>query len=88
MFTKLFVVLYNESESKYDWKTFKEKALLHYDGEDFLTRLANINFKDLSENHYNELLKLRVDEQFKDACENTPYAIHIVDLADWVDYVC
>lgn len=88
MFVKLFVVLYNEPASKYDWKIFKEKALLHYKGEDFLTRLANINFKDLSESNYEELLKLKNDEQFKDACENSAYAVHIVDLADWVDYVC
>ena len=47
MFVHLFVVLYNEERSKFDWKIFKEKALKHYEGEDFLTRLANINFKDL-----------------------------------------
>jgi hypothetical protein len=88
LFIKLFVVLYNEPASKYDWKTFKEKALLHYKGEDFLTRLANINFKDISEDNYDELLKLKNDEQFKDVCENSAYAVHIVDLADWVDYVC
>ena len=31
---------------------------------------------------------MKNDEQFKDACENSSYAVHIVDLADWVDYVC
>jgi hypothetical protein len=67
---------------------FRKKALLHYDGEDFLTRLANINFKDLPDEHYTELLKLKNDEQFKDACENSSYAVKVVDLADWIDYVC
>ena len=37
---------------------------------------------------YNLFLQLKNDEQFKDACENSAYAIHIVDMADWIDYVC
>lgn len=50
--------------------------------------MANINYRDLPEKHYDELLKLKNDEQFKDASENSEYAIYIVDIADWVDYVC
>ncbi len=33
-------------------------------------------------------MKLKNDEQFRDACENSKYAFDIVDLADWIDYVC
>jgi hypothetical protein len=42
-------------------------ALLHYNGEDFLTRLANINFRDLPVELHDELLKLKTDEVFKEA---------------------
>lgn len=31
---------------------------------------------------------MKNDEQFKDVCENSKFAVDIVDLADWVDYVC
>lgn len=63
-------------------------ALLHYNGEDFITRLANINFKDMPEEQYHNLLKLKNDEQFKEISENSNFAYYLVDLADWVDYVC
>ena len=53
-----------------------------------MTRLANVNFRELPENHYYDLLKIKNDEQFKDFCENSKHAIDIVDLAEWVDYVC
>lgn len=33
-------------------------------------------------------MKLKNDEQFKDVCENSSFAIDIIDIADWVDYVC
>lgn len=88
VFRTLFQVLYNEPASKYEWKVFQKLALKHNNGEDFITRMANIDFKDLPETYYNELLKLKNDEQFKEACENSDYAIDVVDIADWVDYVC
>lgn len=30
---------------------------------------------------------LKTDLKFIDVCENSPFAIDIVDLADWIDYV-
>lgn len=30
---------------------------------------------------------LKTDLKFIDVCENSTYAIDIVDLADWIDYV-
>lgn len=88
MFLTLFTTLYDEPENKFEWEKFKKLGLLHYNGEDFVTRLANINFRDMPEEQYHNLLKLRNDEQFKEVCENSAYAYDIVDLADWVDYVC
>ncbi len=88
MFLALFTALYDEPENKFEWEKFRKLGLLHYNGEDFVTRLANINFRDMPEEQYHNLLKLRNDEQFKEVCENSAYAYDIVDLADWVDYVC
>lgn len=51
-FSTLYHVLYNEPIEKFDWPTFKKLALLHEDGEDFVTRLANINFKEMPEEHF------------------------------------
>lgn len=49
LFRTLYQVLYNEPASKYSWPDFKKLALIHRDGEDFLTRLVNVNFKELSD---------------------------------------
>lgn len=48
VFSTLYFVLYNEPPEKFDWMVFKKLALLHHEGEDFVTRLANLNFKDLT----------------------------------------
>ena len=45
VFSTLYHVLYNEPINTFDWKLFKEKALILNDGEDFITRMANVNFK-------------------------------------------
>jgi len=42
----------------------------------------------MKEANYEELKMLQSSELFKDKCENSPYAYDIVDLADWIDYVC
>ncbi len=55
-FSTLYHVLYNEPTEKFDWPTFRKLALLHEDGEDFITRLANINFKEMSEEHFEGLM--------------------------------
>lgn len=41
VFKKLFYILYDEDESKFEWADFKQKGLLSDKGEDFQTRLAN-----------------------------------------------
>ena len=87
MFTTLFVVLYKEPRNKYDWKNFRKLGLLHENGEDFLSRLANINFRDLPEEHYKMLQMLKSDEKFQDLAENSEHNLSVVDLADWLDYV-
>lgn len=87
VFSTLFHVLYNEPAEKFDWNEFRTKALLHLEGEDFLTRLANVNFRDLSSDHYDALRVLKSDQKFMDVCENSEFAIDVVDIADWTDYV-
>lgn len=49
--------------------------------------MANVNFKDLSNDHYDRLRQLKADPKFMDVCENSAFAFDIVDLADWIDYV-
>lgn len=63
-------------------------ALKHEDGEDFIFRLVNVNFKDLSSDKYDKLLKLKTDPEFEHCSVNSKYAEDIIDLADWVEYVC
>jgi hypothetical protein len=36
----------------FDWKTFRKLALLHEEGEDFIFRLVNINYKELKKEDY------------------------------------
>jgi hypothetical protein len=87
VFSTFYHILYNEPIESFDWSTFKKLALLHEDGEDFITRLANVNFKDLPNDHYDRLRQLKTDPKFMDVCENSKFAFDIIDLADWIDYV-
>lgn len=88
MFNIIFKTLYGDDGSEFNWKDFKKLALEHENGEDFIFRLVNINFKDLKEEKYNDLMKLKADEAFKHISVNTKYSYDIIDLADWIDYVC
>jgi hypothetical protein len=54
-FKVLFKVLYAEKEQNFLWKDFKKKALEFEDGEDFQSRLANINVRMIPEEDYNKL---------------------------------
>jgi hypothetical protein len=46
----------------------KKHGLEEDNGEDFLTRLANINFKELTEEHYDLIRVLKTDPKFMDVC--------------------
>lgn len=61
VFSTLYHILYNQPTESFDWVKFKKLALLHNDGEDFITRLANVNFKDLSDSYYDDLRVLKND---------------------------
>lgn len=61
MFQTLYSVLYHEKKDKFEWKTFRKLALKHEEGEDFLFRLVNLNFKDLNDDENEMLLMLKND---------------------------
>lgn len=42
----------------------------------------------MSNHKYLELMKLKNDPTFQHISVNTTYSYDIIDLADWVDYVC
>lgn len=64
LFTVIYQTLYGDDGKEFDWNNFKKLALKHENGEDFIFRLVNINFKDLSEQKYDELMKLKSDPTF------------------------
>ena len=88
LFATLYEVLYDGDKKKFNWDQFKNKALKHEDGEDFIFRLVNVNFKELRNEYYDDLLILKADPEFDNACVNSQYSADILDLADWVEYVC
>ena len=70
IFELIFQILYSSSEDKFSWGTFKKKALLASDGEDFQARMANINVKKLPEQTYKDIMALKVDPEFNKICDN------------------
>lgn len=48
-FRKIFYIIYDQDEKTFVWDEFKKKALLLDNGNDFLSRLANINIKNVPE---------------------------------------
>lgn len=87
-FKVLFKVLYSEKEQNFLWKDFKKKALEFEDGEDFQSRLANINVRMIPEEDYNKLRQLKGDPELEKLCENPKYSAKLIDLGDWMEYVC
>jgi len=67
-FKVLFKVLYSEKEQNFLWKDFKKKALEFEDGEDFQSRLANINVRMIPEEDYNKLRQLKGDPELEKLC--------------------
>ncbi len=62
--------------------------MAHEGGEDFIFRLVNLNFKELKSEYYDELMKIKADPAFDNVCLNAVYAYDIIDLADWIEYIC
>lgn len=87
-FKMLFKVLYSEKDSNFVWKDFKSKALKFEDGEDFQSRLANINVRMISKDDYLTIKQLKGDPEFEKLCENPKYSTKLIDLGDWMEYVC
>lgn len=67
-FKVLFKVLYSEKEQNFLWKDFKKKALEFEEGEDFQSRLANINVRMIPEEDYNKLRQLKSDPELEKLC--------------------
>ena len=64
LFTIIYRTIYQDDGSEFNWDNFKKLALKHENGEDFIYRLVNINFKDLSDKKIDELMKLKTDPAF------------------------
>lgn len=63
-------------------------VLKHEGGEDFVFRLVNFNFKDVESPKYGLLMELKSDPEFEKVATKSIYGKDIIDLADWIDYVC
>jgi len=81
-------MLYNESDQNFDWKEFKKQALEKEDGEDFQSRMANIDVRSLPEAQYDEIRKIKDDPEFNKLCDDPRYVSKLIDLGDWMEYVC
>jgi hypothetical protein len=88
MFKTLFLVLYHKKQSEFEWNSFKTLALELENGEDFISRLVNVHFRDFKEEEYEALMILKSDAEFDNAVMNSPYSNDLLDLADWLEYVC
>ena len=88
LFQTIYETLYADEKDDFDWERFKKLGLKHENGQDFIFRLVNVNFKDLPTDRYEKLLQLKADPEFEHTSVNSKYAVDIIDLADWVEYVC
>ena len=50
--------------------------------------MVSINFKDLKIEEYEKLLILKNDPEFDNLCVKTEHAYVVIDVADWIEYVC
>ncbi len=47
-----------------------------------------MHFKDLKHEEYEALMILKNDTEFDNTVVNSPYSQDLLDLADWLEYVC
>ncbi len=47
-----------------------------------------MHFKDFKQDEYEALLILKNDAEFDNTVVNSPYSHDLLDLADWLEYVC
>lgn len=64
LFNVIYKTVYSDEKEEFNWDKFKKLALKHEDGEDFISRLVNINFKDLNNEKYDRLMELKNDPEF------------------------
>ena len=48
----------------------------------------NVHFRDFKEEEYEALMILKSDAEFDNTVMNSPYSHDLLDLADWLEYVC
>ncbi|KAM3133284.1 hypothetical protein pb186bvf_014577 [Paramecium bursaria] len=85
VFKKLFYIIYNEDQNKFQWNTFKEIAFKRDKGEDFQSRMANFQFRQPRDKE-DFLLQMKEDPQFGKAFRDPQYSESLLDIADWIHY--
>ncbi|CAD8135029.1 unnamed protein product [Paramecium pentaurelia] len=84
--SKLFHIIYNEDQSKFNWADFKKKVFDQDKGADFQSRLANFQFKGVSQEKENLLLEMKADPQFQKVFQDPQYTKAFLDIADWIHF--
>ncbi|CAD8102510.1 unnamed protein product [Paramecium primaurelia] len=84
---KLFSIVYNEDQSKFNWIEFKKKVFDQDKGSDMQSRLANFQFKGVNQEKENLLLQMKADPQFQKVFQDPKYTRAFLDIADWISFV-
>ena len=50
--------------------------------------MVNFNFKDLNSENYDKLLTIKNDPEFEHFYLNASYAMDLIGIIDWIEYVC
>ncbi|CAD8115108.1 unnamed protein product [Paramecium sonneborni] len=86
-FGNLFSIVYNEDQSKFNWIQFKKKVFDEDKGSDFQSRLANFQFKGVSQEKESLLQQMKADPQFQKVFQDPKYTRAFLDIADWISFV-
>ncbi|CAD8203875.1 unnamed protein product [Paramecium octaurelia] len=83
---QLFSIVYNEDQGKFNWIEFKKKVFDQDKGGDFQSRLANFQFKGVSQEKENLLLQMKADPQFQKVFSDPKFTRAFLDIADWISF--
>ena len=85
LFQFLHELLYKSKD--FNWKSFKEQAIVKDKLDDFKAKAAALDFGEFTEAQLKEVETIRSNTWLKDFIEKDPKAEPLLELFDYLDYI-
>eukprot|EP01015_Nassula_variabilis_P006304 TRINITY_DN1479_c0_g1_i2.p2 TRINITY_DN1479_c0_g1~~TRINITY_DN1479_c0_g1_i2.p2 ORF type:complete len:280 (-),score=81.74 TRINITY_DN1479_c0_g1_i2:55-894(-) len=84
---KMFKLLYNEDETKFNWSKFKKYTLEKDNGQEFQKRIVSFDVERLTEEQSQIINFLKTDTKVQEWASRDPQGELALDVFEWIDYI-